>query len=54
MEAEYMAAFNAILWVKGMMNEIGFDLDAPITLLMDSKSAICLATIRSTTNGATY
>ena len=46
MEAEYMAAFNAIqecVRVKGVMDEIGFDLDGPITLLMDSKSAICLA-----------
>ena len=41
-----MAAFNTIqecLWVKGVIDEIGFDLDGPITLLMDSKSAICLA-----------
>ena len=41
-----MAAFNAIqecVWVKGVMDEIGLALDRPITLFMDSKSAICLA-----------
>ena len=46
MEAEYMAAFNAIqecVWVKGVMSEIGFSYDSPITLFMDSQSAICLA-----------
>ena len=46
MEAEYMAAFNAIqecVWIKGVMDEIGLSLDRPITLFMDSKSALCLA-----------
>ena len=28
---------------QGVMDKIGFDLDEPITLLMDSKSAVCLA-----------
>ena len=45
MEAEYMAAFHAIqecVWVKGVLGEIGLFID-PITLYMDSKSAICLA-----------
>jgi len=45
MEAEYMAAFHAIqecVWVKGVLGEMGLFVD-PITLYMDSKSAICLA-----------
>ena len=46
MEAEYMAAFSAIqecVWIKGVLDEIGLPLDRPITLFMDSKSALCLA-----------
>ena len=45
MKVEYMAAFHVIqeyVWVKGVLGEIGLDID-PITLYMDSKSAICLA-----------
>ena len=46
MEAEYMAAFGAIqelIWLKGVLGEIGIHLDDPITLHMDAKSAIALA-----------
>ena len=46
MEAEYMAAFGAIqelIWIKGVLSEIGIQLVDPITLLMDAKSAIALA-----------
>ena len=46
MEAEYMAAFGAIqelIWIKGVLGEIGFDYVDPITLYMDSKSAMSLA-----------
>ena len=45
MEAEYIAAFHVIqecVWVKGVLGEMGLTI-APITLYMDSKSAICLA-----------
>ena len=41
-----MAAFSAIqecVWIKGVLDEIGLPLDRPITLFMDSKSALCLA-----------
>ena len=46
MEAEYMAAFGAIqelIWIKGVLGEIGFNYVDPITLYMDSKSAMSLA-----------
>ena len=46
MEAEYMAAFGAIqelIWIKGVLGEIGFNYIDPITLYMDSKSAMSLA-----------
>jgi len=46
MEAEYMAAFGAIqelIWLKGVLREIGIHLVDPITLHMDAKSAIALA-----------
>jgi hypothetical protein len=46
MEAEYMAAFGAIqelIWIKGVLSEIGIQLVDPITLRMDAKSAIALA-----------
>ena len=46
MEAEYMAAFGAIqelIWIKGVLGEIGFKYVDPITLYMDSKSAMSLA-----------
>jgi len=46
MEAEYMSAFGAIqelIWLKGVLSEIGIPLDDPITLHMDAKSAIALA-----------
>jgi hypothetical protein len=46
MEAEYMAAFGAIqelIWLKGVLNEIGISMVDPITLHMDAKSAIALA-----------
>jgi len=43
---EYMAAFGAIqelIWIKGVLGEIEFNYIDPITLYMDSKSAISLA-----------
>ena len=43
MEAEYMAAFGAIqelIWLKGVLSEIGIHLVDPITLKMDVKRAI--------------
>lgn len=46
MEAEYMAAFGSIqelIWIKGVLGELGFAYVDPITLYMDSKSAISLA-----------
>ena len=46
MEAEYMSAFGAIqelIWLKGVLNEIGVHLVDPITLNIDAKSAIALA-----------
>jgi hypothetical protein len=46
MEAEYMSAFGAIqelIWIKGVLSEIGIQLVDPITLHMDAKSAIALA-----------
>jgi hypothetical protein len=46
MEAEYMSAFAAIqelIWLKGVLKEIGILIDDPITLNMDAKSAIALA-----------
>ena len=46
MKAEYMAAFGAIqelIWIKGVLGELGFAYVDPITLHMDSKSAISLA-----------
>ena len=46
MEAEYMAAFGAIqelIWLKGVLSEIGIHLVDPITLNIDAKSAIALA-----------
>ena len=45
MEAEYMAAFGDIqelIWLKGVLSEIGIHLVDPITLNMDAKSAIAL------------
>jgi hypothetical protein len=47
MEAEYIAAFYAmqeIIWIKGLMGELGFDYSDPIVLLIDNQSAIKLAT----------
>ena len=47
MEAEYIAAFYAmqeIIWIKGLMSEIGFNYSDPIVLLIDNQSAIKLAT----------
>jgi hypothetical protein len=47
MEAEYIAAFYAmqeIIWIKGLMGELGLDYRDPITLLIDNQSAIKLAT----------
>ena len=41
-----MAAFGAIqelIWLKGVLSEIGINLVDPITLDMDAKSAIALA-----------
>ena len=41
-----MAAFGAIqelIWLKGVLSEIGIHLVDPITLKMDAKSAIALA-----------
>ena len=46
MEAEYNSAFAAIqelIWLKGVLKEIGISIDDPITLHMDAKSAIALA-----------
>ena len=46
MEAEYMAAFFAIqelVWVKGVLSELGIDLVDRTTLMMDAQSAISLA-----------
>ena len=46
MEAEYMAAFGAIqelIWTKGVISEMGFNYVDPMTLFMDSKSAMALA-----------
>jgi len=46
MEAEYMAAFGAIqelIWTKGVMDELGFEVVGPMILHMDSKSAMALA-----------
>ena len=46
MEAEYMAAFFAIqelVWVKGVLSELGINLVDRSTLRMGSKSAISLA-----------
>ena len=46
MEAEYMAAFGAIhelSWTKGVLSELGFDYVDPMTLHMDSQSAMALA-----------
>ena len=46
MEAEYMSAFAAIqklIWLKGVLKEIGISIDDPITLHVDAKSAIALA-----------
>jgi hypothetical protein len=46
MEAEYMAAFGAmqeLVWTKGVLSEIGFDYVDPMTLHMDSQSAMALA-----------
>ncbi len=46
MEAEYMAAFGAILkliWTKGVLGEIGFDYVGTMILHMDSQSAMALA-----------
>ena len=43
MEAEYMAAFGAIqelIWIKGVLGELGFAYVDPITLYIDSTSAI--------------
>ena len=45
MEVEYVAVFYAIqkcVWVKEVMSEICFLYDSPITLFMDSQSAIYL------------
>jgi hypothetical protein len=39
MEAEYMSAFGAIqelIWIKGMLSEIGIQLVDPIILRMDA------------------
>ena len=41
-----MSAFGAIqelIWIKGVLSEIGIQLVDPITLRMDAKSAIALA-----------
>ena len=46
MKAEYMAACSAIqelVWIKGVLGEIGFNYVDPITLYMVSKSAMSLA-----------
>ena len=46
MEAEYMSAYSAIqelIWIKGVLCELGIQLVDPITLHMDSQSAMCLA-----------
>ena len=46
MEAEYMAAFGAIqelVWTKGVLSEMNFDYVDPMTLHMDSQSAMALA-----------
>ena len=42
-----MAAFGAIqelIWTKGVISEMGFNYVDPMTLFMDSKSAMALAT----------
>ncbi len=42
----HMAAFGAIqelIWLKGVLSEIGIHLVDPITLHVDAKSAIALA-----------
>ena len=46
MEAEYMAAFamvQEICWLRGVMFELGFELNEPTKVYMDSRSAIDLA-----------
>jgi hypothetical protein len=46
MEAEYMAAFaliQEICWLRGVMSELGFELEEPTRVYMDSQSAIDLA-----------
>jgi len=46
MEAEYMAAFDLIqeiCWLRGVMSELGFELEEPTRVYMDSQSAIDLA-----------
>ena len=50
-----MSAFGAIqelIWLKGVLSEIGIHLVDPITLNMDAKSAIALERILCTTNAA--
>ena len=46
MEAEYMGAYYAVqdcCWIKGVMNELGFNSNDPTPFYLDSKSAIDLA-----------
>jgi hypothetical protein len=46
MEAEYMALYAVIqdiCWLRGLMSEIGFELNEPTQVLVDSQSAIDLA-----------
>jgi hypothetical protein len=46
MEAEYMAAFGAIqelIWLKGVLRELGILIVDPIKLNMDAKSAIAFS-----------
>ncbi len=43
MEAEYTAEFGAIqelIWTKGVLGELGFDVVGPMILHTDSKSAM--------------
>ena len=46
MEAEYMALYaliQDICWLRGLMSEIGFELEGPTPVFIDSQSAIDLA-----------
>jgi hypothetical protein len=45
-ESEYMALLHAVkeqIWIKRLLNEIGYNIDSQITIYTDSQSAIALA-----------